>query len=253
LDATRTDEPGWAEPPLTPALPSGEVHVWRVELSASPAELERLASLLSVDERARSERFRSSADRARYVVAHTALRAILGRYLGVAPGEVRFTSERGSKPRLATATNATDLRFSLAHAGQLALYAVARGRKVGVDLEHLAARIDPLSVARSSFAEQEYQALSGTSAEKRRAAFFQAWTYKEAYLKATGLGLARSMDSFAVSFTDAEPPRLLWVRDQPEETGRWSLVPLAPHPEYAAALAAEGHDWRLFCWHLGRE
>jgi 4'-phosphopantetheinyl transferase len=33
-----------------------------------------------------------------------------------------------------------------------------------------------------------------------------------------------------------------------QEAGRWSLREIAPHRDFAAAIAVEGHDWQLRCW-----
>jgi hypothetical protein len=36
--------------------------------------------------------------------------------------------------------------------------------------------------------------------------------------------------------------------EEPEEASRWRLQDLPVGPGYAAALAVQGHDWRLACW-----
>ena len=53
------------------------------------------------------------------------------------------------------------------------------------------------------------------------------------------------------SRTVAQTARLLHVEGHPAETARWSFETLVPAPDYEAALAVEGHDWRLACWHYG--
>jgi 4'-phosphopantetheinyl transferase len=56
------------------------------------------------------------------------------------------------------------------------------------------------------------------------------------------------LDQFDVSMTPGEPVLLLCTGGDPQETSRWSLRELKPSTGYAAALAVEGHDWRLSCW-----
>jgi len=243
-------ETSWGAPPPNLFLSYDEVHVWQVTLGQSLAREGRLAQLLSTDERVRSERYRFPGDRMRFIAARGALRVILARYLAMGAEQIRFSYDEWGKPRLASGLNAMDIRFNTTHSEQVAMYAIARGREVGVDLEFFDRPIEVLDIARSAYAGEEYSALIKTPCAQRRAAFFRIWTCKEAYLKATGLGLACPMDAFAAACADGEPPHLLWVRDHPGETERWSLVTLAPQPGYTAALAVEGHDWRLRCWRM---
>jgi 4'-phosphopantetheinyl transferase len=68
-------------------------------------------------------------------------------------------------------------------------------------------------------------------------AFFNAWTRKEAFLKALGDGLARPLDSFEVSLLPEDAPRLLRIDDHPAQG--WQLHALEPAPGYIAALVVE--------------
>ncbi|HEY6508436.1 MAG TPA: 4'-phosphopantetheinyl transferase superfamily protein, partial [Vicinamibacterales bacterium] len=72
----------------------------------------------------------------------------------------------------------------------------------------------------------------------RSEAFFNAWTRKEAYIKARGDGLRRLAD-FDVSVWPSEPVRLRRVQDEPEEPARWVLTALTPVPGFAAAVCVE--------------
>ena len=78
--------------------------------------------------------------------------------------------------------------------------------------------------------------------------FFNCWTRKEAYIKARGEGLSLPLDQFDVSLVPGEPAVLLSTRGDPQEASPWSLRELMPGPGYVAALAVEGHGWRLACW-----
>jgi 4'-phosphopantetheinyl transferase len=79
-------------------------------------------------------------------------------------------------------------------------------------------------------------------------AFFNCWTRKEAYIKATGEGIAQPLDQFDVTLAPEEPARLISVHGKPREARRWSLQALHPPRGYAAALACEGHNWKQACW-----
>src|SRR5881397_1867586 len=70
---------------------------WCVRLDIDP---ELSYATLSEDERNRSARFRFERDRRRFVVARGALRDLLGRYLDIDPGQIRFIYNAFGKPEL---------------------------------------------------------------------------------------------------------------------------------------------------------
>jgi 4'-phosphopantetheinyl transferase len=204
--------------------------------------------MLSADELARAERFRFRKDADRYTVARGLLRTILGQYLCRPPEQLRFRYGAMGKPELAADGGAFDPRFNLAHSRDLAVYAVTRGRRVGIDIEYIRAERADLRIAERFFSTREIAQLRALPLHAQREAFFACWTRKEAYLKAKGDGLALGLDRFDVSLAPGEPAALLATRDDASEAGRWSLCDLFPRAGYASALAVEGHDWRLSCW-----
>jgi 4'-phosphopantetheinyl transferase len=236
---------------LPGTLGDSVVHVWRVSLEAWAPHVETLRSCLSADETARAARFRFARDYTHFVVARGLLRAMLGAYLGLRPGEVHFRYGPHGKPSLADGLRPARLRFNVTHSGGLALVAVALDREVGVDLEQIRPLPDMEEVARRFFSPVEWDTLRGLPAAEQPGAFFACWTRKEAYIKARGEGLSRRLDSFDVSLAPGVPAQLLAVRGDAEEEQRWSLRDLDAGPGFAAALAAEGQGWHLQCWHAG--
>jgi 4'-phosphopantetheinyl transferase len=230
----------WTDPPGTPALAPDEAHVWRIDLRREPAQLERDLALLSERERLRAERFRFAIHRDRYVAAHAALRSILGSYLGLAPEEIRYVVGPAGKPSLAPGVSELDLRFNLSDSGDLALCAVSEARELGVDLERLRRDAPVLALAERWLAPPEAAALRAISEAHRAAAFFACWTRKEAYVKARGGSIIRSLRTFAVTVEPGAARVELHVHDDPAAAGRWWLGELDVDPGFAAALAAEG-------------
>jgi 4'-phosphopantetheinyl transferase len=234
----------WHPPPDSPKLGSDEVHVWRVSLDLPSAHLDRLRQTLAADERERADRFVFPKDRNHFVAARGALRAILGRYLGEAPGSLRFTYNVHGKPALDREPGG--LRFNVSHSHGLAVIAVTHGRDVGVDVEHIQPDRADEQIARRFFSPREVAALLALPEDQQPEAFFTCWTRKEAFVKARGEGLSIPLDQFDVSLAPGEPATLL--RANGDQVSRWSLHALDPGPDFAAALAVEGHGWRLSCW-----
>ena len=240
--------PLWCSPPETFTLGSDEVHVWRATLDQIPSQIQSFLHILAADEQARAERFYFERDREHFIVARGVLRAILGFYLNSAPECLSFCYSSHGKPALTGESDGDAIRFNLSHSHGVALYAVTRGREVGIDLERIRFDLEVEKIAERFFSRREVATLRTLPPEVQRQAFFLCWTRKEAYIKARGEGLSLPLDQFDVSLVPGEPAALLSTQRDPYEVSRWSLQELTPAPGYAAALAVEGHGWHLACW-----
>jgi len=240
----------WRTPPENLLLPPDEVHVWRAGLDLDAGKIQKLRDLLSPDERERADRFRFPIHRQRFIAARGMLRTVLGLFLKVAPQALRFHYGPHGKPALANVASADGLRFNVAHSEGLALFAVARNREVGVDVENLRRKLTSDQIAERFFSSKEVTALRALPAELQRRGFFNCWTRKEAYIKARGRGFSLPLDQFTVSLAPGEPARLLETAGDPDEASKWTLrdLPLPMEQDFVAALAVEGSGWRLCCW-----
>lgn len=238
----------WPEAPERPVLAAGEVHVWLADLDQGEETLRRLSGLLSEDELTRAARFHFRRDRDRFVAARGALRGILGRYVGAEPRLLRFSYDHYGKPSLRGEDSRDGLRFNVSHSGGVALYALARGREVGVDVELVREEFAGFDIAERFFSEREVSALRALPPREHARAFFDCWTRKEAYIKARGEGLSHPLHRFAVSLAPGEAAALLWTGEDPREAARWSLVALPLGESYRAALAVEGEAPALRLW-----
>jgi 4'-phosphopantetheinyl transferase len=204
----------------------GVVDVWVASLDRPPALLPSLAELLSPDERDRADRFVRRHDRERFVAGRAFLRLLLSRLVGSESAALRFAYGPNGKPALEAPA---DLAFNLAHSGGLAVCAVAAGRSgLGVDVERVRPLGDLAGMARAAFAPGEAARIVSLPEPERLLAFFDAWTRKEALLKALGRGLGRPLGEDAAALA------------------RLSLQALTLDEEgCAGAVAAVGRNWRL--------
>jgi 4'-phosphopantetheinyl transferase len=113
-----------------------------------------------------------------------------------------------------------DLSFSVSHSGAVALLAVARGATVGIDLEAVRSRPHLEKLAARVLTPDALDAFSAADDSARLVTFLRAWTEKEAYLKAIGLGIATDLRAVTV----------------PDD---WTVERLDALPEYVAALAVD--------------
>jgi 4'-phosphopantetheinyl transferase len=246
---TETPHLEWCPPPRDLTLGEGEVHVWRAASDATHVGVEDWRQTLSPSEQATAERFAFRRDRDRFIIRRGRLRAILGRYLATDSSRPQFEYGERGKPALAPPYRDTQLRFNVSRADGLVLYAVTRGREVGVDLEQIQPAIAQERIPEHFFSAREVAALRALPAGEQVEAFFACWTRKEAYVKARGEGLALPFDWFDVSLAPGEPVALLRTVGDPEEAFRWSLLAFAPARGYTAALAVEEPAGTLQCWH----
>ncbi len=243
--------PSWSSPPKTLKLTNDKVHVWRASLDLKALRIQNLLQTLSADERARAEQFYFEKDRYHFIVARGLLRVILGRYLKVEPSQLRFCYSLHGKPALTREFGGNELCFNISHSHELVLYAIARKREIGIDLERMRAELADEKIAERFFSTREITTLRALPTDMQQEAFFTCWTRKEAYIKARGQGLTLPLDHFDVSLTPGQPAALLSVNGNPQEAFRWSLREINPGHGYIAAIAAEGHGWQLKCLQMG--
>jgi 4'-phosphopantetheinyl transferase len=204
--------------------------LWLLELDVDVAAATRLAHVLDAAEAARRDAFVHARDAERYAVAHVGLRVLLARWAGVEPGALEFERRPchacgGPHGKPALRGGGDELCFSLAHAGRVALYALA-SVEVGVDVEPRRPVAELEGVA-ESLHPRERAALATLPAVERADALLCCWTRKEALLKARGLGLTVPLTDCYTGIGAAHgqpvPP--------PAQLDGWALadVPLAGH------------------------
>jgi 4'-phosphopantetheinyl transferase len=221
-------------------LGEGEAHIWRASLDQTAEVVADLANLLSPDERERGARYHRPVDRDRFIAGRGILRKILSAYLGFSPDKLQFTYNQYGKPAISDGQNDRALNFNLSHSAELALYAVTRGRAVGIDIECVREDFATLDIAERFFSKEEVAALKSLPADQRTMGFFNCWSRKESFIKAKGIGVSYPLDRFTVSLRPDDPPALLKVDDDAREAGRWNLYELKPGPGYVAAVVVAG-------------
>jgi 4'-phosphopantetheinyl transferase len=186
---------------------------------------------LDAGERARAERFRQHADRARFVTSAALARAAVGLEVGVPPHGVALDrtcpdcGEPHGKPRVV----GYDVEISIAHSGDLVAVAWSRAAAVGIDIESRRSRpADHADLASSVCSADEIHAITDWLS------FLTCWTRKEAVLKATGDGLRLPMSEVVVS-APHDPPRLLAFPSDPIPA--CGLATLDVGPDYVGAVA----------------
>ncbi|MGF1480147.1 MAG: 4'-phosphopantetheinyl transferase family protein [Cyanophyceae cyanobacterium] len=228
-------------------MTNDSVHAWRANLDVGIEQLQSFMAILSADEKQRAEQFYFSQHSQRFIVGRGLLRSILGQYLKTDPAQLEFEYGPRGKPMLASGWGRARIQFNLSHSQGLALYGFSLERRIGVDLEYLRPVADAEKIVQRFFSAEESAFISRLPLQEKHQAFYRGWTSKEAYLKATGEGLA-GLEQVEVSLSPQQPACLLRINGDSQAAARWSIQRLSPAANYLGAIAVEGHNWQLSCW-----
>ena len=235
----------WATNIILP-ITSEEVHVWSAQAAPGCQGVASLSQFLSPEENHVEKKFAFAEDRLQFVLARGILRQLLGVYLQQDPRGVVFSYNRYGKPSLGENQSPIDLRFNVSHSYGMILLAFSQGRDVGVDVERVRELTDLDSLAAQCYSPSEQMEHASLISGVKRDAFFAVWTQKEAYLKARGTGLSTPLTKIQIGpvMAAGHGARRRIETLEPSDEGSWSVEPLNIGPGYAAAVAAEGTDWR---------
>ena len=210
-------------------MPSISVRFWPIQLPemVNPADF----ALLDGREAARARRFVRPEHAARFVAGRAALRRALGSMIGAEPGHVPLNEAEAGRPELDGAQ--PPLHFNVSHSGGIAVIALCREARIGVDVERLA-WVERDLVERF-FSPAEQAALAALPEDQWQRSFYRCWTRKEAFVKGLGHGLLLPLDAFDVAI--GETPALLRCDFAPVQD--WTLAPLPAGAGYEAVAAIE--------------
>lgn len=209
-------------------------------LDAGPELVRTLFRLLSKPERERAAKLRFARDRRRFTVARARLRQLLSARVGRSPRSIELAYGANGKPELGPSCGDCGVRFNVSHSQELAAF-VFSGRSIGIDIECVRP-IDGIDdMAERFFTPRERNSYRALDTGERLAGFFNWWTRKEAFVKATGSGLSRSLADFDVTLAPSEPARILRVGDTTGEACGWMLRDFSPAPGFVGAVAWQAY------------
>lgn len=214
----------------------GQVLVWWMEVPEDASvPVARWRTWLGAGERARADRFRFAADRDAYVTAHALRRALLTHVFDRPRSVWRFVHGPHGKPEI-DPTMGLHVRINLSHTRGLAAVALCAEHAVGLDVEGRDRGHVGLALAERYFCPSEVALLRACHPDLVLEQFVRLWTLKEAFLKATGEGLSRSLHSVAFAL---EPVRVTFPHDVPDDAARWQFFEARPTAGHRLAVALQ--------------
>ncbi len=151
---------------------------------------------LAPQELEQADRFKSDRRRHQYLSSRAMLRALLAEHTGQPAGSFELSAGDRGKPVCVGGP-----AVSISHSGDAVACAVMDAGDIGVDIEFPGRSRDVAGIAERYFSPGEAGWLATQSPEH----FYRLWVLKEAWLKATGAGIAGGLDKLRCTVT---PPRI---------------------------------------------
>ncbi len=219
-----------------------EIHVWLAFYDQITDERLHGAyrETLNVAEKVQEPRFYFERDRRRYLITRALVRTVLSRYVSIDPRECVFSTNAYGRPDIVNAqAREAGLSFNLSHTHSLIVLGVTSGRALGVDVENVQAREVSIDIADRYFAPEEVAVLTAAPPHQQQYRFFEYWTFKEAYIKARGMGLSLPLDKFSFEYPDDHTVEIAIHPELADDPARWQFWQFRPTSEYLVAICAE--------------
>jgi len=176
-------------------LSKDHIDVWTIApAQLSQVSLNYLQTLLSADELNKLTQYKNKDAQHTNFVARALCRLVLAHYTQLTASELAFLRNQHGKPELAN--NQHKVRFNLSHNNDLIILSLCIKDDIGCDIENPSRKVNVKPLTRRYFSKQEYTELCELENEAQHLRFFEMWTLKEAFVKATGVGISLGLDSF---------------------------------------------------------
>ncbi len=217
------------------------VDVWRLDLTVRDEDWNEL----SPDESERARRIVVREQRNQKAAGRARLRRILARYVDADPKSLRFEYGEHGKPAL---FDHPALSFNLSHSERVGLVGVTTDVRIGVDVEQERGGRAFADLARRFFSAVESAALAELPDPERAAAFYRAWTRKEAYLKAHGTGLSFPSNAFTIDYAGEHGGGLVSTDMPGDDPAAWRFIDVELGPGHSGAACSDGPPRPVRWW-----
>lgn len=198
-----------------------QIDLWSIDPSSLPAQsIKTLSAILSAEESENLLKYKNKTTQHCALVTRSICRLVLAQYTKKLASELQFIRNKHGKPELVIDNEAMDnitninnldylsnsnhldrIRFNLSHNNHLIIIAVCVNDDIGCDIENPQRKVSIEPITRRFFAKQEHSVLNRLQGKEQQQKFFECWTLKEAFVKATGVGISLGLDTFYFSLS----------------------------------------------------
>lgn len=221
-------------------FPENRIDLWVIKTESTRLPFEKLSSFLDKSEIARLKRYSNQNIARNFVYSRGCLRLLLASYCGICPAAVRIENLRYGKPSI---SDYPQLFFNVSHSGEMVLIGFS-DRIMGVDIEKIREKVDYRGIIKRFFSEKEAASWNLFAQNSPVEVFFRGWTRKEAWLKATGEGIA-GLGKCEVSFTPDNLSALCTMNGKASNAAKWFSALIKPAPGYIGSVVAMKPEVKL--------
>ena len=218
-------------------MDSRVLKLWYAQINAEETDYQHNWEIIDQSERQHASDLKNKQLHYRYVEIHARLRILLAEILNVNPAQLRIHKTEHGKPYL---FDYPDLKFNLSHTSDKMLVAIGWNRDLGVDIEVHKPRANLAALVEKCFADEEKHYWQNLPESEKTPAFYRLWTHKEAFVKATGRGIALGLNRCVIN--PKNPTKLLRIPFEYGSPSDWFLHELALGTDMSASLAIKGKD-----------
>ena len=210
------------------------IDFWTSLLDTENAHYEQYWRVLDLSEKTQAEKFSNNLLHQRYVAAHGQLRTVLAHYVPQSAARINIQKTDLGKPYFA---DYPEIAFNLSHSDDHIAVAVAKNCQLGVDIEHCKQRSSLADLVQKCFSADEAAYWQQLPEDQKTREFYQFWTRKEAFVKATGLGISLGLSECVIN--PVYPQQFLAVPARCGLASNWHSRDIDVGQGLCAALVAD--------------
>ena len=215
-------------------MPSASIELWQGTVKPDGSYYEAYWNVLDEAEKIRARRYTQPTHHKEYVHIHAQVRYLLAKKLQQAPEQIIINRSPQGKPYLLEYPN---IAFNLSHTLDYFLLAISENCNLGVDIEYCKYRPNMEGLVNKCFAITERDYWHTLSRQDQLSVFYQFWTRKEAFVKATGSGIVLGLEQCVVDVNNQQ--RFLRIPKQCGNSSDWFIHKIDVPKNYCAALVLD--------------
>ncbi len=221
-----------------PELNDDELHLWWLPLQLTEPQSKLALNILSDIQRDKYHRRTSPELKQTYLAGRYYLLNLLAAYNKQAPNEVLLSYSRLNKPSLSDKSHG--LEFNFTDTQGYGVFVFSKFRHVGVDIENRFREINFKAIADRRFTVQELEFVY-QNGELNHERCLSIWTRKEAYGKATGMGINFQMNQQNLFSGDSDGKSRYEYDFQDRDGTDWRCLQLEFGDHFIASVVHQEH------------
>ena len=221
-----------------------EIHIWWSILDQPAGLVNSYKHMLSNAEQKRINNLKFRLLRDRQIVSKSILRQVISKYLNIDNEAIEFRYNKFGKPLLSSKLEDFKLNFNISHSEQIGIFAFAKGKSIGVDVEKIKCSLKIEDVIELCLSDFEKNWFYEVAPEIRKEVFYKIWTAKEAFIKALGTGFFFPVKNIDFKLNGDNDLTFHSISGDCNYVRKWEIFSFNPLPGFISSLVFEANDFK---------